>query len=121
MADGRRAGGKDIVRVILYVALAVALGVWIVCMSNAKSTSTGWISGIVAGTVLVGLGANRKQGWGNSAGWGMSTSRAILYVVLMTVGIVVTVLGITFAEISVESNPHPSSDYLVATFILVAI
>ena len=121
MADGRRAGGKDIVRVILYVALAVALGVWIVCMSNAKSTSTGWISGIVAGTVLVGLGANRKQGWGNSAGWGMSTSRAILYVVLITVGLVVALLGMTFAAITVESNPRPSSDYLVVIFVLVTI
>ena len=121
MADGRRAGGKDIVRVILYVTLAVALGVWIVCMSNAKSTSTGWISGIVAGTVLVGLGANRKQGWGNSAGWGMSTSRAILYVVLITVGLVVALLGMTFAAITVESNPRPSSDYLVVIFVLVTI
>ena len=121
MADGRRAGGKDTVRVMLYVALAVALVAWVVCMGDSRAGATSWASGITAGVVLVGLGAGRKQGWGNSAGWGMSTSRAILYVVLMTVGIVVTVLGITFAEISVESNPHPSSDYLVATFILVAI
>ena len=121
MADGRRAGGKDTVRVMLYVALAVALGVWAVCMGDSRTPTMSWVSGITAGIVLVGLGASRKQGWGNSAGWGMSTSRAILYVILMTVGIVVTVLGITFAEISVESSPHPSSDYLVATFILVAL
>ena len=107
MADGRRAGGKDTVRVMLYVALAVALVAWVVCMGDSRAGATSWASGITAGVVLVGLGASRKQGWGNSAGWGMSTSRAILYVILMTVGIVVTVLGITFAEISVESSRTP--------------
>jgi tetratricopeptide (TPR) repeat protein len=121
LADDRRGSGRTITRAVLYVVLAAALVAWIVSMGNVRNTSSSWISGVVAGTVLVGLGAGRRQGWGNSAGWGMSTSRAILYVILMTVGIVVTVLGITFAEISVESNPHPSSDYLVATFILVAL